>query len=152
MGIETDLIWFDGKLVPWKEANVHVMTHTLHYGVGVFEGIRAYKTVQGGSAVFRLKEHVARLFGSATIVGTTIPFSPAAIAPAPPATSTPWAAARLGGPPANLAGLTRRGRVRGVRRLGRIAVLDPDAMEIVPGKPGRPPLPTSPDPADEPGD
>ncbi|MDQ7833319.1 MAG: branched-chain amino acid transaminase [Desulfovibrionaceae bacterium] len=75
MGIETDLIWFDGKLVPWKEAQVHVMTHTLHYGVGVFEGIRAYKTVHGGSAVFRLKEHVARLFGSAKIVGMTIPYS-----------------------------------------------------------------------------
>jgi len=75
MGIQTDLIWFDGKLVPWNEAQVHVMTHTLHYGVGVFEGIRAYKTVNGGSAVFRLKEHVDRLFGSAKIVGMTIPYS-----------------------------------------------------------------------------
>jgi branched-chain amino acid aminotransferase len=82
MGIQTDLIWFDGKLVPWNEANVHVMTHTLHYGVGVFEGIRAYKTVDGSSAVFRLKEHVDRLFGSAKIVGLTIPFSQDEIAAA----------------------------------------------------------------------
>lgn len=75
MGIQTDLIWFDGKLVPWNEAQVHVMTHTLHYGVGVFEGIRAYKTVDGASAVFRLKEHVDRLFCSAKIVGVAVPFT-----------------------------------------------------------------------------
>ncbi|MFZ5812411.1 MAG: branched-chain amino acid transaminase [Thermodesulfobacteriota bacterium] len=79
MGIQTDVIWFDGKLVPWNEAQVHVMTHTLHYGVGVFEGIRAYRTAGGDSAVFRLKEHVDRLFGSAKIVGLTVPFTQADI-------------------------------------------------------------------------
>ncbi len=72
---KTDKIWFDGKLVPWDEANVHVLTHTLHYGVGVFEGIRAYETVDGRSAVFRLEEHVERLFDSARIVEMKVPFS-----------------------------------------------------------------------------
>jgi len=75
MSPKSDLIWFDGALVPWDEARVHVMTHTLHYGVGVFEGIRAYKHVGGGSAVFRLQEHVRRLFESAKIVEITIPFT-----------------------------------------------------------------------------
>lgn len=70
----------------------------------------------------------------------------------PPEISTAEAAERLGVTPAYLGVLIRRGRVLGVRRLGRIYVLDPDVMEIVPGKPGRPPLPTSPDPAHEPGD
>lgn len=70
-----DSIWFDGKLVPWDEANVHVLTHTLHYGVGVFEGIRAYRLKDGGSSVFRLKEHVERLFHSAHIVEMEIPFT-----------------------------------------------------------------------------
>ncbi len=68
-------IWFDGKLVNWDEAQLHVLTHTLHYGVGVFEGIRCYKTEDGGSAVFRLKEHVDRLFDSAHIVLLEIPFT-----------------------------------------------------------------------------
>lgn len=72
---KTDKIWFDGKLVPWGDANVHVLTHTLHYGVGVFEGIRAYKCTDGRSAVFRLKEHVDRLFDSAKILHMTIPYS-----------------------------------------------------------------------------
>src|SRR5580692_1798364 len=62
------VIWFDGKMVPWREANVHVLTHTLHYGMGVFEGIRAYKTDKG-TAIFRLKEHISRLFNSAHIMG-----------------------------------------------------------------------------------
>ncbi|WP_461210515.1 branched-chain amino acid transaminase [Desulfocurvus sp. DL9XJH121] len=61
-------IWFDGKLVPWDEANVHVLTHTLHYGCGVFEGIRAYKLASGESSVFRLKDHVHRHFMSAKIM------------------------------------------------------------------------------------
>lgn len=65
-------IWFDGELVPWRDANIHVLTHSLHYGVGVFEGIRAYKT-DNGTAVFRLKEHTQRLFGSAKILGMEIP-------------------------------------------------------------------------------
>ncbi len=75
MAPKSDLIWFDGKLVPWDQAQVHVMTHTLHYGVGVFEGIRAYKRTDGRSAVFRLKEHVKRLFDSAKIVEIVIPFT-----------------------------------------------------------------------------
>ena len=66
----------DGALVPWHEANVHVLTHTLHYGYGVFEGIRCYRTENGKSAIFRLPEHVARLFNSAKILGINIPFSP----------------------------------------------------------------------------
>jgi branched-chain amino acid aminotransferase len=66
----------DGALVPWHEANVHVLTHTLHYGYGVFEGIRCYRTKDGKSAIFRLPEHVARLFNSAKILGIDVPFSP----------------------------------------------------------------------------
>lgn len=68
-------IWFDGKLVNWDDAQVHVLSHTLHYGVGVFEGIRCYKTEGGQPAVFRLKEHVDRLFDSAHIVLIEIPFT-----------------------------------------------------------------------------
>ncbi|HMC12789.1 MAG TPA: branched-chain amino acid transaminase [Gallionellaceae bacterium] len=67
-------IWYDGKLVPWRHATTHVLTHTLHYGMGVFEGVRAYKT-SGGTAIFRLKEHTDRLFNSAHIFGMNIPFS-----------------------------------------------------------------------------
>ncbi len=66
----------DGALVPWHEANVHVLTHTLHYGYGVFEGIRCYRTDNGQSAIFRLPEHVQRLFNSAKILGIDVPFSP----------------------------------------------------------------------------
>ena len=62
------VIWMDGELVPWREAKVHVLTHTLHYGMGVFEGVRAYKT-DAGTAIFRLKEHTDRLFRSAHILG-----------------------------------------------------------------------------------
>ncbi len=68
------VIWFDGKMVPWREANVHVLTHTLHYGMGVFEGVRAYETDKG-PAIFRLKEHTDRLFNSAKIMNMKIPFS-----------------------------------------------------------------------------
>jgi len=67
-------IWFDGKLVPWREATVHVLTHTLHYGTGVFEGVRAYHADQG-TAIFRLKEHTDRLFNSAKILGMEMPHS-----------------------------------------------------------------------------
>jgi branched-chain amino acid aminotransferase len=67
-------IWLDGKLVAWDDAKVHVLTHALHYGVGVFEGIRAYKTVDGRSAVFRLREHMQRLYDSAHIVLMEIPY------------------------------------------------------------------------------
>ena len=72
---KAEKIWFDGELVNWDDAQVHVLTHTLHYGAGVFEGIRAYATVDGKSAVFRLREHVVRLFDSAKILGLTIPFT-----------------------------------------------------------------------------
>src|ERR1043166_938154 len=68
------VIWYDGKMVPWREATTHVLTHTLHYGMGVFEGVRAYDTV-AGPAIFRLREHTARLFRSAHIFGMKIPFS-----------------------------------------------------------------------------
>ena len=70
----TKFIWMDGKLVPWKKANVHVLTHTLHYGLGVFEGIRCYKTPEG-PAVFRLKDHMKRLEDSAKLVGMKLPYS-----------------------------------------------------------------------------
>ena len=72
---KADKIWFDGKFVPWDEANVHVLTHTLHYGCGVFEGIRAYKLASGESSVFRLKDHVHRHFTSAKIMLMDIPFT-----------------------------------------------------------------------------
>ena len=68
----------DGKLIPWHEANVHVLTHTLHYGLGVFEGLRCYRAKKN-SCIFRLPEHVERLFSSAKILGIEIPFSPAEI-------------------------------------------------------------------------
>ncbi|EPC02841.1 branched-chain amino acid aminotransferase [Litchfieldella anticariensis FP35 = DSM 16096] len=68
------LIWFDGELLPWRDAKVHVLTHTLHYGMGCFEGVRAYATEQG-TAIFRLKEHTDRLFDSAKILGMPMPFS-----------------------------------------------------------------------------
>lgn len=68
------LIWFDGEMVPWREAQVHVLTHTLHYGMGVFEGVRAYKT-NNGAAIFRLKDHTDRLFDSAKIMNMDVPFS-----------------------------------------------------------------------------
>ena len=66
-------IWYDGKLVPWRNATTHVLTHTLHYGMGVFEGVRAYKTANG-TAIFRLSEHTDRLFRSAHINGMKIPY------------------------------------------------------------------------------
>ncbi len=71
---KTEQIWMDGKLIPWEDATVHVLAHTLHYGMGTFEGIRCYKKTGGGSGVFRLREHVERLFSSAHIGGFEIPF------------------------------------------------------------------------------
>ena len=62
------VIWYDGKMVNWRDATTHVLTHTLHYGMGVFEGVRAYKTNKG-TAIFRLKDHTDRLFRSAHILG-----------------------------------------------------------------------------------
>jgi branched-chain amino acid aminotransferase len=76
---KTELIWLDGRLVPWDRAQVHVLTHTLHYGLGVFEGIRCYACQDGRSAVFRLREHVDRLFGSAHVLDLPIPFERDAI-------------------------------------------------------------------------
>ena len=71
-------IWYDGKLVPWRSATTHVLTHSLHYGLAVFEGLRAYKTV-AGTAIFRLQDHTDRLFNSAHIYMMKIPFSKATI-------------------------------------------------------------------------
>jgi branched-chain amino acid aminotransferase len=67
------VIWLDGEMVPWREAKTHVLTHTLHYGMGVFEGVRAYHAEQG-TAIFRLEEHTDRLFRSAHILGMKMPF------------------------------------------------------------------------------
>jgi branched-chain amino acid aminotransferase len=67
------VIWYDGKLVPWRDATTHVLTHTLHYGMGVFEGVRAYKT-DTGIAIFRLQEHTERLFNSAHIFMMKMPY------------------------------------------------------------------------------
>ncbi|EXJ13456.1 branched-chain amino acid transaminase [Imhoffiella purpurea] len=67
------LIWLDGEMVPWREAKTHVLTHTLHYGMGVFEGVRAYQTPKG-AAIFRLQEHTDRLFNSAHILGMPMPW------------------------------------------------------------------------------
>ena len=64
---EAKYIWMDGELIPWNEAKVHILTHTLHYGNAVFEGTRAYQT-KNGLAIFRLKDHVKRLYNSAKIV------------------------------------------------------------------------------------
>lgn len=71
---KTDYIWMDGELVRWDEANVHILTHSLHYGCGVFEGIRAYET-QDGPGIFRLTDHITRLFNSAKIFMIDVPFS-----------------------------------------------------------------------------
>ena len=68
------LIWMDGEMVPWRDAKVHVLTHTLHYGLGVFEGVRAYKTKDQGTCIFRLQAHTDRLFRSAHILGMSMPF------------------------------------------------------------------------------
>jgi branched-chain amino acid aminotransferase len=67
-------IWYNGELVDWRNATTHVLTHTLHYGMGVFEGVRAYETPRG-PAIFRLQDHTDRLFRSAKILGMDLPFS-----------------------------------------------------------------------------
>jgi branched-chain amino acid aminotransferase len=81
----TPKIWMNGELVDWDKAQIHILTHTLHYGTGVFEGIRAYPTSQG-PAVFRLTEHIERLFRSAQIMGMEIPYTVAEIVAATKAT------------------------------------------------------------------
>jgi branched-chain amino acid aminotransferase len=73
------LIWMDGEMVPWRDAKVHVLTHSLHYGMGVFEGVRAYKTRDNGTCIFRLQEHTDRLFRSAHIMGMNMPFDKATL-------------------------------------------------------------------------
>jgi branched-chain amino acid aminotransferase len=75
-------IWLDGKFIPWEEARVHLLTHSLHYGLGVFEGIRAYFCSDGRTAIFRLAEHIRRLFDSAHVMQMDIPFSQAEVAAA----------------------------------------------------------------------
>lgn len=72
------VIWLDGEMVPWREAKVHVLTHTLHYGMGVFEGVRAYQT-SSGAAIFRLDAHTNRLFRSAHIMGMAMPYDKATL-------------------------------------------------------------------------
>ena len=69
------VIWFDGEMVPWRDARVHVLTHTLHYGMGVFEGVRAYNAGSHGTSIFKLKEHTDRLFRSAHIMRMEMPYS-----------------------------------------------------------------------------
>jgi branched-chain amino acid aminotransferase len=73
--VRSDQIWMDGEMVPYDQANIHVLTHSLHYGMAVFEGIRCYKSKDGRSAIFRVQEHIRRLFDSAHIVEMNIPFS-----------------------------------------------------------------------------
>jgi len=74
-GITGEKIWLDGRMVDWDDANIHILTHTLHYGLGVFEGIRCYRTDDGRSAGFRLTEHIRRLFESAHINLLEIPYT-----------------------------------------------------------------------------
>ena len=74
----TEFIWFNGKLIPWEKATVHVLSHALHYGSSVFEGVRAYETPRG-VAIFRLRDHTRRLFDSAKIYRINIPFSAEAV-------------------------------------------------------------------------
>lgn len=69
------VIWLDGELIPWRDAKVHVLTHTLHYGMGVFEGVRAYKSDKLGTSIFRLQEHTDRLFRSAHIMRMKMPYT-----------------------------------------------------------------------------
>jgi branched-chain amino acid aminotransferase len=75
MSVKGKKIWFDGEMVPWDEAKVHVLTHCLHYGTGYFEGIRCYALEGGRSAIFRLEEHVRRFFDSGQILGIPLPYT-----------------------------------------------------------------------------
>jgi len=75
-GLRTDKIWMDGAMVPFEEANIHVLSHSLHYGLAAFEGMRCYRCDDGRSAIFRAREHIRRLFDSAHIVEMKLPFSP----------------------------------------------------------------------------
>src|SRR6187399_2922856 len=73
--VPLDTIWLNGKLVPWKDATVHLISHVLHYGYGAFEGIRSYETAEGRSAVFRLDAHIRRLGDSMKILHVPMPFN-----------------------------------------------------------------------------
>src|SRR5882672_1518985 len=73
--LRADKVWMDGRLIKWDEANIHVMTHALHYGLGVFEGIRAYETKDGRLAIFRLREHIRRFLDSAHIIMLKMPYT-----------------------------------------------------------------------------
>lgn len=75
MSIESKYVWMDGELLPYKDANVHVLSHTLHYGLGAFEGIRSYRQDNGGGGIFKLDEHIQRLFDSAKMCRMNMPFS-----------------------------------------------------------------------------
>jgi branched-chain amino acid aminotransferase len=75
MSLKSEKIWMDGTLVNWEDANIHVMSHGLHYGTGYFEGIRCYGVEEGGSAVFRLREHIRRFKDSGCILGFDLPYS-----------------------------------------------------------------------------
>ena len=74
MTIESKYVWMDGKMVPFKDANVHMLSHTLHYGLGAFEGIRSYRQTDGGGGIFKLDEHLKRLFDSAKMCRMKMPF------------------------------------------------------------------------------
>ena len=74
MSVRSDWIWMDGEFVPYDQANVHVLTHTLHYGLGIFEGIRSYEQPKGGGGVFRLDDHLTRLYDSARMCRIDVPF------------------------------------------------------------------------------
>ncbi len=114
----TQFIWFNGKLVPWEKATVHVLSHALHYGSSVFEGVRAYET-QNGVAIFRLREHTQRLFDSAKIYRINIPFSPEQISEAlPPGRRLEQPRARCVHPPGRVQGLRRDRRVAEERAAG----------------------------------
>lgn len=72
---KAEKIWLDGELIPWDSANVHILTHSLHYGLGAFEGIRAYERADGRTSIFRLRDHVRRLFDSARLMTMKVPFT-----------------------------------------------------------------------------
>ena len=78
-GIQADFVWLDGRLLPYAEAQVHVSAFTLHYGLGVFEGVRCYRRDDGSAALFRLSDHIERLYESARIAALDIPIAAAEV-------------------------------------------------------------------------
>src|SRR5262245_54697693 len=77
MSADSKVVWMDGKLTPFQDANVHVLSHSLHYGSAAFEGVRAYKTADGRTAIFRALEHMERFERSSRIFGSSLPYTPA---------------------------------------------------------------------------